>query len=192
MTDLAMRALKERGVFAAVPATASVRESDRVRLEECHPAIAVDQRLAWLRHCDANGLDHRTGQMRADLQQAQPNVRGPGGADAERVGSGLGQVDDAPLNVRAAIVHFDDDGSSRVEVGHFDLRPEGQGFVSGGQSGGVEGVAARGEVSLEAGPVPARAPGLVVVAGGAAAPGAVGGVAERGREGPTDDPPKAA
>jgi len=56
---------------------------------------------------------------------------------SDRPGAGGCEIDNPPLDVRAAVVDADDDRLPGADVGDFDFRPEGQSFVSCGQRGSV-------------------------------------------------------
>src|SRR3990172_12578621 len=75
---------------------------------------------------------------------------------AQLAGSGEGQVDDAAVDVRPAIVHDHFDGLSRLEVGDPDERAERKAAMGGGLPLRVHDLAARRRPAGFLDPVPRR------------------------------------
>jgi len=86
---------------------------------------------------------------------SQPRQRDPADArDADRLSGRLGQIDDAAMGVRPAVVDAHHHGAARALVRHPNLGAEGQAAVRRRQGVGVEDLAACGSPALEARPIP--------------------------------------
>src|SRR5690606_40402737 len=84
--------------------------------------------------------------------------------EAELLGRGEGQVDDAVGVEGAAIVDAQDDLAPVVQVGDLHVAGQGQGLVGGGHAVQVVTFAVGGELVVELGAVPGGDAGFPVVA----------------------------
>ena len=84
------------------------------------------------------------------------------GDEAEGLGSGVGEVDDAVVGGGAVIIDGDADGFAVAEIGDAKFGAAGERAVGGSESGGGVDAAAGGFVSFEGGAVE----GGVAVLGG--------------------------
>src|SRR5665213_2694210 len=83
--------------------------------------------------------------------------------DAYGACSGVGEVDDAVVRYRAAIVYADEDRFVVPEIGDPDPTAEGQAAMSAGEGVHIEGLAIGCGVTLEAGAIPGGFADLVPV-----------------------------
>src|SRR5947208_12230486 len=112
-----------------------------------------------LEGADLHGVDARFGGGARDcagVQNLQPHERGPGTDHLNRLGRGVGQVNDAALDERAAVVdaHLHTLAVRKVVHPHPDA--EGKRAVRGGQVVHVVGLAARRRPPVKGMAVPGR------------------------------------
>jgi hypothetical protein len=96
----------------------------------------------------------------ASVEPMQRHVSRARGGQAERLGRALGEIDDAAMGERPAIVHTNDDRAPVLLVHDPKPRPERQGAMSRRHVQGVEPLPACRLPAVEAGPVPGGGPAL--------------------------------
>src|SRR5258706_14892363 len=92
----------------------------------------------------ANGVVHRLHSHRGDAAVND--------ADCRR--GGVGEIDNAPLGVRTAVVDFNLDGFAVLDVGHLGFGAQEQSFMRGSHLGFIEDFAGGGFFATETRAVP--------------------------------------